>query len=268
MCYTKKTSPALSEDEILDFIKRYNKLIKIEAITLCGGEVFLVPYISHLINALTDQGIFVQIITNGTIDRREELKNPNAINLIVSLDGLPLYHDKNRGKGAFEKSISFLQKAKKTGFHTEIFSIVTKQNYTQINKFELLICDIVGCEIPITYHPRKPLAYLSLHPTSNIKRVVEGFDFLDKKEMKWLMKHRKTFPPIELGCFQIALLSNGNVYGCCEGTTPIGTIHDGPRTLIDQLTKKLDQWKKISHNIRCLGCSEPDFMCGMKEYFS
>ena len=111
ICYTKKTAAILTDNQILDFIKQYNKIIPVSSVTFCGGEVFTLPYFTKLVNTLTNQGIFVSIITNGTIDRLDELKNPNSINLIVSIDGLPAYHDKNRGVGNFTKSFQFLQKA-------------------------------------------------------------------------------------------------------------------------------------------------------------
>lgn len=104
ICYTRKTNPILSETEILEFIGRYEKEHKLETITFCGGEVFALKYFPGLINTLSDQGIFSQIITNGTIDRLTEFTNPNLVNLIVSLDGLPHYHDQNRGREILPKA--------------------------------------------------------------------------------------------------------------------------------------------------------------------
>jgi len=277
MCYTRKTTPILSDGQILQFIEKYQKAMPVETVTLCGGEVFLLPYISHLVNTITDKGIFVQIITNGTIDRLGELKNPNVINMIVSIDGLQKYHDANRGKGMFQKSVAFLKKAKSLGFHTEIFSIVTKQNYAHMSEFESFIREELNSqnssflelkkplrqpadrEWEITYHPRKPRAYLNNHPISNVFGQTKGFDFLGKKEIKKLLETKKTFPPKNLGCYQISLMSSGVVYGCCEGIVPIGTIRDNPQTLIENLKKRIAG--------PCLGCSEPSFACGMKEYF-
>jgi MoaA/NifB/PqqE/SkfB family radical SAM enzyme len=239
----------------LDFVQRYNKTIPLTSITFCGGEVFILPYFTNLVNTLTDQGIFISIITNGTVDRLNELSRPNAINLIVSIDGLPAYHDKNRGKGNFAKSFAFLQKAHTTGFHTEIFSIVTADSYDDIDAFEKYIKNQLKSDISITYHPRKPLSYLSQHPISNIVGTVKGFDFLTIEQMKHLINTKKTFPPKELGCYQISLMSDGRVYGCCEGTVPIGTIQDDIKTLI----KRLEQRLTI-----CSKCSQPNFVCGIK----
>jgi organic radical activating enzyme len=256
ICYTKKTNAILSDTQILDFVKRYNKTIPITSITFCGGEVFTLPYFTNLINKLTDQGIFISIITNGTIDRLNELARSNNINLIVSIDGSPEYHDKNRGKGNFAKSFQFLEKAHAIGFHTEIFSIVTVDNFDDIGTFEKYIKNRLKSGVSITYHPRKPLSYLTHHPISNVVGTVKGFDFLTREQMLELLRTKKTFPPKELGCYQISLMSDGRVYGCCEGTVPIGTIRDDIKILIKKLEQRL---------AGCLACSQPEFMCGMKD---
>ncbi|MCJ7740541.1 radical SAM protein [Candidatus Microgenomates bacterium] len=259
MCYTRKSNQILKENEILEFVEKYKKAHRLETITFCGGEVFLLPYFTGLVNKLSKQGIFVQIITNGTIDKLNELSQPNLINLIVSLDGLPQYHDKNRGLGNFTKSLAFLKKARDLGFHTEIFSIVTRQNYPQIDCFEEYMKKQLGYKINITYHPRKPITYLVSHPKDNLFGEEKGFDFLKTREMVQLLKSRKTFPPKNLGCYQIALMSNDKVYGCCEGTVPIGNINDKMETLIKCLEERLEN---------CMGCSQPDFVCGMPQYQS
>ncbi len=258
MCYTKKTDPILSQRQILAFIKRYQKAQKLVSITFCGGEVFALDYFPKLINQLTRQGTFIQVITNGTLDRLDEFKNPNLINLIISLDGLPTYHDQNRGEGNFAKSLSFLKRAKLKGFHTDIFSIVTRQNFKTIDAFEAYLKKELGVVPTITYHPRKPPTYLQAHPVSNVTGTVKGFDFLEPKEMRQIMRTRQCFPPKILGCYQIALASDGKVYGCCEGIVPLGVMTDAISVLIERLSSRLN-------NPICLGCSQPDFICGIKD---
>lgn len=265
ICYTRKTAPILSEQQILDFVKKYQETQKLQTITFCGGEVFALAYFPHLVNELVSQGIFVQVITNGTIDKIDQLQNPNFINFIVSIDGLKKYHDANRGAGNFEKSMQFLKKAQAKGFHTEIFSIVTQQNLQNLNEFEEYMKRALH-NIPITYHPRKPPAYLSHHPVSNIVGEINGFDFLTSDEMLQVMKTRNAFPPKELGCYQVALVSDGRVYGCCEGVTSIGTIDSSMDGLIEQMRKRLIVWEKTNELRGCLGCTQPEFMCGIKQY--
>jgi len=260
ICYTKKTKSLLSNQEVLDFVKRYQQIQKLESITFCGGEVFLLKNFSQLVNELTKQDIFVQIISNGTIDRLAEIKQTNMVNLIISLDGLEKYHDLNRGHGNFAKSIQLLKKAIKLNFHTEVFSIVTKENLNLISQFEQELMKQIGKKIEITYHPRKPKKYLTQHPISNILGQVENFNFLDLKEVKQLMKQKKTFPPQNLTCYQISLMSDKKIYACCEGIQPIGNIDTDIEKLIQNFQKRV-----INKN--CLNCVEPNFVCGFKELF-
>jgi len=256
ICYTKKTDPILSEQQILEFVDRYQNAYELKIITFCGGEVFSLPYFPRLINTLTERGIFIQTITNGTIDKLEELHTPNLNNLIVSIDGLEEYHDSNRGSGNFKKSVSFLQKAQKLGFHSELFSIVTKQNYEHIDEFESYVKKELG-NIEITYHPRKPPAYLTHHPISNIEGEVNGFDYLPREKLIEIMKTRNVFPPKDLGCYQVALASSGIVYGCCEGYRPIGKMEDKIDVLFKALEKRIEG--------PCKGCSQGEIMCGIKD---
>lgn len=258
ICYTRKTDPILSEESILKFIERYQKAYELQTVTFCGGEVFSLKYFPHLVNTLTQKGIFVQTITNGTIDRLTEIDNPNMNKLIVSIDGLKSYHDKNRGEGNFDKSMKFLKKAQKKGFHTEIFSIVTKQNYPLIDQFEKFMKKHLG-PINITYHPRKPLEYLLNHPVSNIEGTVAEFDYLSKSELIEISKTRNVFPPRDLGCYQVALASTGKIYGCCEGFRPIGAIDDKIENIFEALKKRIGG--------PCLGCSQTEFMCGIKNLY-
>lgn len=267
ICYTKKTKFILSNQEILDFVNRYQKIQKIESITFCGGEVFLLKDFPALINELVKQDIFIQIISNGTIDRLNEITKPNMVNLIISLDGIEKYHDQNRGIGNFKKSTELLKKAAQLGFHTEVFSIVTKENLSLIPQFEKELAKLLNQAIEITYHPRKPATYLDKHPISNILGQVEGFNFLNQEEIEKLMKNKKTFPPQNLGCYQISLMSDGKVYGCCEGINSIGNINTHPQELLKNLQKRLVLWNEKKCNRKCLGCVEKDFVCGFRDQF-
>lgn len=266
ICYTRKTSPILSETQILEFVARYRQAQALDTVTFCGGEVFTLRYFPTLVNTLVDLGLFIQVITNGTIDVLDQLKHPNNINLIVSLDGQAPYHDANRGEGNFDRSLTFLKKAKRLGFHTEVFSIVTHQNIAGIDAFEAFLSSKLNGPVTITYHPRKPPAYLTHHPQSNIWGSVAGFDFLTSFEMLQVMRQRNVFPPKDLGCYQIALVSDGRVFGCCEGTIPIGRMTDDIQVLINNLRQRITIWEKTNTLEKCLGCSQHEFMCGIKKY--
>jgi pyruvate-formate lyase-activating enzyme len=258
ICYTTKTTGRLSNQQIIGFIDRYSQQVSLETVTFCGGEVFLLTDFPGLVNTCVNRGIFVQIITNGTVDRLHLISSPNSVNLIVSLDGLPDYHDQNRGAGNWDRSLSFLKHAQSLGFHLEVFSIVTQENLSHINAFEKMLFTQLGQPIPITYHPRKPLTYLNTHPVSNQCGQIEDFSFLTPNQHLKLSKQKSIFPPRKLNCYQISIMSDGQIYGCCEGIRPIGNINSDISNLISEFENRID------HSIACI---EPDFVCGLRELY-
>jgi sulfatase maturation enzyme AslB (radical SAM superfamily) len=263
MCYTAKDDQRLSKSVILDFVDRYQQNQDLETITLCGGELFLMQDLSDLVNQLVDRGVFVQLITNGLIDRLCKFNRANQINLIVSLDGLPDYHDLNRGHGSWRKSIKFIQHADELGFHLSVFSIVTKQNFEKINQFEQLLEKRLGFLPDLTYHPRKSRSYLSQHPKDNRLEQVENFEFIADAQQEELWRSKKTFPPYQLGCYQLSVFQDGMVYGCCEATQPLGKMEDPIQDLIKKFKRKIASLGS-RNDFGCLGCAEPNFVCGLK----
>lgn len=254
ICYTCKTKKQLTAKQVYDFITRFREKHDLEIVTFCGGEVFLLDWFAGCVNKLTAFNLVVEIITNGTIDQLNQIDEPNRVNLIVSLDGLEQSHDLNRGRGNFDRSLIFLKKAIKLGFHIEIFSVVSTNNFDEIDGFEGWLKDELGFLPEITYHPRKPLAYLKNHPVSNRVGETEIFGFLSKQQIKSLSSTRNVFPPKNFGCHQLSLMSDGLVYGCCEGINPLGKISDEISLLVDQYKQRVNSFHK---------CVEPDFMCGL-----
>ncbi len=254
----------MSQEQILDFVGRFRQQNTLETVTFCGGEVFLLDWFPNLINQLTDLGLLVELITNGTIDRLDEIAKPNLVNVIISIDGVKDDHDLNRGEGNFERTWKFLLKAIELGFHFEIFSVVTTHNFSHLDLFESWLTKQLG-ELPtITYHPRKPLQYLENHPVDNLMEDEEKsdqFGFLTKQQMAQLSKERKVFPPVNLGCHQLSVMSDGSVYGCCEGFTRLGVMSDPIDFLIQNYSKNIQQPPACSKY--CQGCAEPGFVCGI-----
>lgn len=265
ICYTQKTKSQLTKQEILNFIKNYQVIQTLESITFCGGEVFLLDYFTSLVNKLIQQGLFIQIITNASIDKLAAIKTPNSVNLIVSLDGPKKIHDLNRGQGSFNKVINFLKKAHYLGFHTEIFTIVFQENYQLLKEFKKEIQDKLGFAINFTFHPRKSLNYLASHPVSNIKGDTNNFKFLLAQQLSELLQKHSTFPPLTLGCYQISLMSDKKIYSCCEGIKSLGTINDNPKKIRDKFNNCLEKLPNYLTNT--LACPEPDFLCGLKDIY-
>jgi len=242
-CYTKKTKRILSNDQILDFVNKYNKFLKsnefrnLKSILFCGGEVFLLPKFINLINTLIKKNIFITIITNGTIDKLKQIKNPSNCQLLVSLDGPKAIHDQNRGQGNFDKTKKFINHALSLGFPTEIFFLITKDSYPHIDSFNLF-------DLPKTY-------------------LTDRLHSLTTKQILNIKQNYPTYPAKSFGCFQLALQSDGFIYGCCESSLPLAKITDPISKIIKAFTNSLSTCTNCPlYQKTCFGCANPNFLCG------
>ncbi len=299
-CYTHKTTDILSIQQILDFIDRYNNFlkensadaffssikrathigrleknrvkefsndIKLRSIILCGGEVFTLPDFPQLVNDLINKDIFVTVITNGTIDRLKEIKNPNNCQILVSLDGPKEIHDKNRGSGNFDKSIKYIKHAQELGFPVGIMFLVTKESYPLKDSFPTCLSKVLK---------------LQRSNALNITYLTDRKMSLTNDQCLDIKLHYPTFPAKNFGCFQLSLQSNGNITGCCESNKSLGKITDKPQIyiskFIDSLFKcsnceisTLNNSSKIENcklKIKCGGCSDPSYFCGYTKEFN
>lgn len=240
-CYTQKTKNILSNKNVLDFIDKYSshlrsKTYDLKSILFCGGEVFTLPNFPNLVNTLMQKGIFITIITNGTIDCINKIDDPKNCQLLVSLDGPKEIHDKNRGSGNFDKTIKFINSALQNGFPVEIMFLITKDSYPYKDSF-----DVFG--LPKTYLTDRRFS-LTNSQTLDIK------------------KNYKTFPNKNFGCFQLSLQSSGVITGCCESSLRLGIINDDPAIYVANFIKSLS---KCSTCQKCNGCCDPNYLCGYKK---
>lgn len=265
-CYTNKTKSILSNRQILSFVRRYNNFLEnrsydfltkfrsqqffsdiqrgnalagdkkfvdeklsLKSIIFCGGEVFTLKNFPRLINKLNSLGIFISIITNGTIDKLDKIKDPRNCQLIVSFDGPENIHDANRGSGNFTKSKKFVDHALKLGFPVEIFYLITKDSYPYKDSL-----DIFG-----------------LHKTY----LTDRLGSLSLRQVLEIRQNYPVFPPKDFGCSQLALQSNAKFYGCCESLKPIASLHDPVKKIVENFIK-------VS-TINPL-CCDPNYFCDLK----
>lgn len=243
-CYTKKTQKILSNQEILTFINNYSsylvsKKLKLKSVLFCGGEVFTLKDFPDLVNTLIEKDIFISIITNGTINCINQIKEPKNCQLLVSLDGPADIHDKNRGQGNYVKSITFIKSAIAMGFPVEIMFLVTKDSYRYRDSFNVF-------DLPKTYLTDRLLS-LSNNESLNIK------------------KNYQTFPSKNFGCLQLSLHSNGMITGCCESSLKLGDINNNPSVYVSNFSQALSLCSTCQ---QCQGCCDPTYLCGYKKEFN
>jgi len=229
-CYTKKPKTVLSNEQILNFVKEYSEIVNLKSIIFCGGEVFTLPDFPTLVNQLIDQGIFITIITNGTIDKLDEIKSPQNCQLIVSFDGPQKIHDQNRGTGNFAISKKFVKKALKLGFPVEIFYLITKDSYPFKDKLNIF----------------------DLHKTYMTDRLGS----LSKDQVVDIRNNYPCYPPKDFDCNIFSLQSNGQFYSCCETTRSIGSIDD-------PLEKVMEKY--VSLTTKFPRCADPKYHCNLDD---
>ncbi len=277
-CYTAKTKSVLSNQQILNFIKKYNNFLKensvntifsnssfkknhlkkslplsLKSILFCGGEVFTLPDFSKLVNTLTQKDIFITIITNGTIDHLKDIKNPNNCQILVSLDGPQAIHDQNRGQGNFLKSINYIKHAQKLGFPVGVMFLITKDSYSYKDSFLNSLDKLYN------------LKNLSLTYITDRRLSLTNSQCLDIK------LHYSTFPTKNFGCFQLSLQSTGHITGCCESNLSLGQITDNPKIFINNFINSLSACLSCSTSnlvSNCNGCCQPNYLCGYLQEFN
>lgn len=238
---------------------------KLKSIIFCGGEVFLLKNFPCLVNNLLSKKIFISIITNGTIDKLDKIKDPQNCQLLVSLDGPKKIHDQNRGEGSYDKTINFIKHALSLGFPVEIFFLITKDSYPYKDSFNVF-------DLPKTYLTDR---LMSLTP----KQVLD------------IKTNYRTYPAKNFGCFQLAVQSNGLIYGCCESPAPLASLSDPIPKIIKNFLNSLSICQKCPlsslrvptnigtkqshrdrHGLRprddaliCNGCCNPNYLCNYKK---
>lgn len=115
-------------------------------LTIFGGEPFLYKELCILIRELTKKFKELILFTNGTVNREdvlESLSQLNNITLKVSLDGLESGHDFIRGKGNFNKTISFIKTIKeKTSCKVIVKSLKNKFNLNELINLIPILADL------------------------------------------------------------------------------------------------------------------------------
>ncbi len=104
--------------------------------SLIGGEVFLYPEWERVGRALSDAGVAVNIVTNGSLmgDRQvEEIKKAGLVNVAVSLDGMEDNHDRTRGvRGSFRKVLTAFQRLRAEKIPIAVVTTLLDYNYPDL----------------------------------------------------------------------------------------------------------------------------------------
>jgi radical SAM protein with 4Fe4S-binding SPASM domain len=105
-------------------------------LALIGGEVFLFPGWEQVARRLTDRGVYVNTITNGSVlgDKQiAQIREAGLGNVGVSVDGLAEAHDKIRGvPRSFERALRALDRLRAEGIKTSVVTTLTSLNWDDL----------------------------------------------------------------------------------------------------------------------------------------
>ena len=130
-------------------VDRFQQLIgknsDISHVSFIGGEPFLNKFFFAMMDCLDQKAITYEITTNGTlldaktIDRLKSCIGLKSV--LFSLDGLEIYHDKERGRGTFNKCLRSLY-LMKDFFTVGVCSVLKADNQEDIIKLAEVLADI------------------------------------------------------------------------------------------------------------------------------
>lgn len=154
-CYLGKSLNIKSENlSLKEWRFIIDKLPSNTLIDITGGEPFLTPEFSKIMELLLERKFKVSLITNGTINKPEVFESfvrNELAHFMISIDGTEDIHDVIRGRGSFKKAISTAQqilrlreKYQKTFPKLVAKVTVTEVNALQLEKFSSYLIDEIG----------------------------------------------------------------------------------------------------------------------------
>lgn len=100
--------------------------------TIHGGEILLRSDIGEIVDYLKENGLFVNLVTNGILlpERIDEVMKIDS--LCISLDGREENNDFNRGKGAYKAAMKAIRIAKERDMSLVVHATLTRRNIGDI----------------------------------------------------------------------------------------------------------------------------------------
>ncbi|MBF0386132.1 MAG: radical SAM protein [Candidatus Omnitrophica bacterium] len=138
-----------SKEEIFKMVDEFYSM-GTRMIFMLGGEPLLHKDIKAIIDYIVNKGIYLHVITNGTLIQRklDDIKNVHA--LCVSLDGVGIQNDELRGEGTFLKVVEGIRASVSKGIPTRIHAVVTRRNINDIKSLAELARDL---KVKLTVSP-------------------------------------------------------------------------------------------------------------------
>ncbi len=130
-----------STDEILSMISEVSEM-GTKKVLFTGGEPLLRDDIGKFVRKAKEEGLSVNINTNGDLfsQKIDEIKDADYV--VFSLDGPKHIHDELRGHGSFKNVMESIELAKEKGINIGLTTTITRKNYHSIPELLDIVKDI------------------------------------------------------------------------------------------------------------------------------
>ena len=229
----------LNTSECLRIIDEAGEL-EVDHISFTGGEPFLRKDIFDLFAEARNLGIYVTVVTNGSIMDEDKARRLSRLGVFVylSVDGVRESHEEVRGEGSWrfvEKAVNLF---KKFGVEFATVTALNKRNYVEVEKLLRFSVDSGAsyhCFIPVM-----PFGRAGWQNVLDKKQVLEFFRILEDSL-------GRVDATVDLWCMPFAerfIGSPSNVYvNVCRGMGAIDISVNGDILLCDVLDVVLDNVK-------------------------
>jgi len=281
-CRSYEENPTIDESIEKEIVKQ---VIDAEVlnINLSGGESLIHPRITELVSVFSQNGLNVELTTNGWNyqDKANDLQNAGLNCVLISLDGPQNIHDSFRDRqGSFQRAFDSLVRAKELGHITQMNITITSQNmnslFETIKIGEKIGVDRVFIRRLIPTGLAKENSYLQLNRDNYIK-ILKKLAKYEKKSKTLISIDDPIYPLIKYnsvdadslncvaGITSLGIDSKGNIYPCLFLRENIGNImtHN-----LKELWKKSDILTKLRNreiNI-CGECKYKNSCGGCRAY--
>lgn len=243
--YPEKYNPEnnLSTQQAMNLIDELFEM-DILTLTLTGGEIFLRDDIFEIITKIKTRNIALSFLTNATlitheiVEKLKKIINCHIDKFQISLDGASsITHDKNRGKGSFDKTIKGIKLLVEAGFNLSLMCIPTTINIHELTEVYNL-AEQLGVK-DITMGRFKPFAKNQEYLVPDTNKLFEAMSDvinLDNKKEKSML-NMSTFNFYDLISHKIAskFVEKFNTENKNEKpTNPSYSCHNNHRLCIDR----------------------------------
>jgi radical SAM protein with 4Fe4S-binding SPASM domain len=227
--------------------------MKLDFITLSGGEPTIRKDWYRIANRLSSGGISTSIITNGWLmddNLINQAKLADIHTICISIDGTEKTHDLIRRSGSFKKDIEALKKIKENGINTAVITTVSSANIDELEElygeFNRIGIDIWQLQLAMPMGNFKHQQKFMIEPVY-IDRIIDfAYEKIGKGIKVTLADCIGYYNVKAIEVLQNHIQDDWCWQGCSAGKNSIGILHNGDITACTSMRSE----KFVVGNIR------------------